>query len=151
MDAYKTPESDLTTNEELPHKPVKTILLSLTIAVVLISIASIILAVIFGLSAGINFSKQGELESLLNSNPIYLVIDILLTFSGLWLTGIVVAKNTPKMKNKYVIIVSLIILTIYIAMLNMSETNPTYPVWYSLSILLVVPIGIYFGSEYAKK
>lgn len=146
MEAYKAPDSDLTTNHKRPFKPVKAILYGLSISIILTTIVSVIALVIFGFVSGVDFTNE-DTFNLLYTNNLFMFIDVILTVWVLYFSGTVVGKYTPGKEVVFAIIVSVLTLIIFAALFLMTESFSTYPIWYNLSSFVVIPVGIYFGAK----
>jgi len=146
MDAYKTPDSNLETNETLHFKPIKAVLFGLLIAIVLGLIVSTITALTIAVFEGIDLSNQDELEKYLASNYYYLLIDILITFFVLYWAGTVVKKYVPGKEKLYAMIVTALTVIIIALMLFMYGSYEMYPIWYNFTSILSIPIAIYWGA-----
>jgi len=147
MEAYKAPKSDLTTNEKMPSKPVKAILFGLSVSIILTMIVSVIIGIGFGFLAGINFENENEFETMLTTNPAYMILDIIITASILYLAGTVVRKYAPEKELIFGTILTVLTLLIIAYMFYAFGSFTTYPLWYSVATLLIIPVSILYGSR----
>ena len=147
MDAYQAPNSDLTTDNKRLFKPVKAVLYGLSIAFFLTTIVSTIVVIALGIISGADMSNEGAVNTLFAGNPLFMFIDLVLSGWILYFAGSVVGKHTQGKEIKYAIIVSALMLIIVTPLFVLTESFSTYPMWYSLSSLVIVPVGIYFGAK----
>ena len=147
MDAYQAPNSDLTTDNKKPFKPVKAVLYGLSISLFLTTVVSTIVFVSLGIINGVDMSNEDALNTLFASNPLFMFVDVVLTGWILYFAGSVVGKHTRGKEIKYAIIVSVLLLIIITPILFLTESFSTYPIWYNLSSFIIIPVGIYFGAK----
>ena len=146
MDIYEAPKSDLTQLEALKIKPIKAILIGLLISIVLTQIVSAIEVIIFGLQTNLDFSNEKEYQLLFVNNPLFLYIDLFLSAIVLFFSGVVVSKYTPTKEIKYISIVTILTFSFYLYSFYASNSFETYPLWFNVTALIVIPASILFGG-----
>jgi len=147
LDAYKTPEADLTTVDKQAFKPVKAILYGLCVSIILASIVAIIEGILFGLALGVDFTNEGALELALNNSTAFLIGDTILSALVLYFAGRVVGKYAPGKETKYGVILTIITLTIYLPILIATDSFSIYPIWYNSISIVVIVFAIYLGAK----
>ncbi len=147
MDAYKTPDSNVNTSYKRPFKPIKAVLLGLSISIILLIIVSVVFAVLFSISVGVDFNEVDAFEKLVTTHTPYLILDLLLSAVLYYFSGIVVGKNTPEKEYKYAIIVSIVTLTFFIIINVISDTGSQMPLWSEILNYLIVPVAILSGAR----
>ena len=150
MHVYKTPESGLEINEEVQFKPVKAIVFSLSISIILLTILSNFFAIVFAIVLGVDFSIENEFDNVLNSSFIYLLIDLVISSIVLYFVGTIINNYVSGKETIYIVIVSVITIIYYEYLFDSSGYIVPYPLWYDLSSSAIVPIFIYVGSKYKK-
>lgn len=144
MDAYRTPASGLHTENQRVSKPISGILIGLCFTILLTTLTSSIMAVVFAasLDAGVTIEN---LNSEIAKNSIYLLADLAVSSIVIFFAGRAIGKRTPGKEIHYGIILSVITLLIYLPMFWYTNALITYPIWYNLlvlfSLFLILPLG----------
>ncbi|MGD8885841.1 MAG: hypothetical protein PVF34_09465 [Gammaproteobacteria bacterium] len=145
MDPYKTPDAALETDSDNPHQPVRAVIYGLCISIILVTLASIVEGIGFGIALGVDLSDQAGFKAMLATSTAFMVTDILVSSVLFYWAGRVVGKRVPGKELKYGIIVTLLTLAIFLPLIIDSDTFDHYPLWYNLVsiivFLVVIPLG----------
>ena len=146
MDVYKTPNSELIDDNNRPYKPVKGILVGLGYTIVLATIASMVLLLVFGFDLA-----SSNLESVLANSSLFMLSDTILGAIVLFFGGRAIGKSTPGKELKFGVILATITAIIHLIVMIPAESFRTYPLIYNLAIFVMTAIAIPYGSKSSAK
>lgn len=146
MEVYKAPESDLLRSDDIEIKPIKSILVGLTLTIIVVSIVSSIIMIVAALLLGLDITNDEVMQQLTEETGL-LLVDVIISFGLLFLSGYYAAKYVPTKEIKYGVILATLTLAIYIVLFILSDTFSLFPLWYNLLSLLIVVLAIVFGAK----
>ncbi len=151
MEAYKSPKSELHTQENNAFSPAKAIIWGLLISIIFTNVISVIESIAFAAALGADFSDESSFESTLVNSNLFLIVDVLVSTVILFIAGRSVGKRVPGKEGKYGAIVSIIAFSIYLALFSIGKSFSTWPIWYSFLSLFLIPLSIYLGAKSIAK
>lgn len=146
MDPYTPPEADLNTPQNASHRPIRATVYCLLIAIVASSIASTILATVYAIALNVNIEDQGAFEASLSGSTTFMLLDLVLTATFLYLGGRTAAAYVRGQEHRWGLILSALTFGLFWLLFNLADAFSVWPFWYNFSCLLAVS-GIYFGAR----
>jgi len=149
MDIYKPPTPD-NNRPERQLKPINAICYGLLISIVLTTIVSIVEALIFGIIVATTEGVEKLSADFIAHNPVFLFIDLIVTFACLFYAGKVTGKYAFGQELKFGLIVAVMTITIYILIYSTMDSS-TYPIWYNIASFASVFVAILAGAKSMKQ
>jgi len=154
MDAYKTPESNLDLTQVPLFRPGKAMLIGLLITVVLYQLIANLMTlvfIIFNVTNSTNPTNFNEQATNLYNNPLFLIIDLAISFTMCFIAGYSTSKYVPNKEIQYAIILIIINFLIYISLTLFTDNDQSFPTWYIALSYLITVIAILSGSLLRKR
>lgn len=147
MDPYQTPHSNLNAKFNAPYQPIRGMIYGLLVSIGLMFIVSIVLSLAFIFWLGLDLRNPTMMSSTLYNSLAYLTSDLLVSFLILFYAGWIASKYTPNREIKFASILSLLTLAInFIVFIDFEELSDG-PLWYQLSSLIIIFVGIFSGAR----
>lgn len=151
MNNYEAPIANVESTV-LEFKPVRGVIYSLLIAVLGVSIFSLVGSIVAIVLSGVSFIDEEAVDAALSQNALFMVIDAIGSLVLLVLAGRVLAKYVPGKEMLFSLIVTTLVLCVYGSTFAFVEgTFSSFPIWYNVVSVLSLLIGIPIGARQGRK
>lgn len=151
MNQYEAPIANVESTE-LEFKPVRGVIYSMLIAIVGVSIFSLVGSIVAVLLSGVSFVDEAAVDAALSQNALFMVVDAIGSMVLLVLAGRVLAKYVPGKEMLFSVIVTALVLCVYgSTFVFVDEAFSSFPIWYNVASVLSLFVGIPIGARLGRK
>lgn len=151
MNNYEAPVS----NVDLPvleFKPIRGVIYALLIAIVGVSIFSLVGSIVAIALSGVSFMDEAAVDAALSQNTLFMVVDAIGSVFLFILAGRVLAIHVPGREMLFSIMVTGIVLAVYgVTFFYAEGAFSAFPVWYNVASIACVIFGISIGAGLVQK
>lgn len=151
MNNYEAPNANVE-SAVVDFKPVRGVIYSMLIAIVGVSIFSLMASIVAIVVSGVSFIDEEAVDAVLSQNVLFMVVDAIGSMVLLVLAGRVLAKYVPEKETSFSLIVTVLVLCVYgSTFVYVEGAFSSFPIWYNVASILSLFVGIPIGARLGSK